>query len=165
MRVSTLPFKVSAPVRGQSGLLLCMQLGPLPVTSGLAASGRCRPHTRALPPAQTATLPPIPSMCTAASHPCPSPTLLQGQEATKFVFQGVHETICFGPAAAGWQAGEAPLNQIVFIGRDLNRRVRLGAARSCRGWAGGGRWPAGLGRTVANPHPQPCVAARPAPRS
>jgi hypothetical protein len=49
---------------------------------------------------------------------------IKGQEATKFVFQGVHETICFGPAAAGWQPGEELINQIVFIGRDLDRAVR-----------------------------------------
>jgi hypothetical protein len=49
---------------------------------------------------------------------------IKGQEATKFVFQGVHETICFGPAAAGWQPGEEPINQVVFIGRDLDRKVR-----------------------------------------
>lgn len=46
------------------------------------------------------------------------------------MFQGVHETICFGPAATGWSTGEAPLNQIVFIGRDLNRRVRAGGTAS-----------------------------------
>ena len=56
------------------------------------------------------------------------------------MFQGVHETICFGPAATGWSAGEAPLNQIVFIGRDLNRRVRA------RGRAGELRLPLRLGR-------------------
>ncbi|KAL4427856.1 hypothetical protein ABPG75_001945 [Micractinium tetrahymenae] len=48
---------------------------------------------------------------------------LQGQERTKFVFQGVHETICFGPAATGWGEDEEPINQIVFIGRDLDRKV------------------------------------------
>jgi G3E family GTPase len=56
---------------------------------------------------------------------------IKGQEATKFVFQGVHETICFGPAATGWSAGEPPLNQIVFIGRDLNRRELAEGLRSC----------------------------------
>ena len=56
----------------------------------------------------------------------------QGQEATKFVFQGVHETICFGPAATGWHASEAPpLNQIVFIGRHLNRADLAEGLRSC----------------------------------
>ncbi|KAI7839262.1 hypothetical protein COHA_006960 [Chlorella ohadii] len=66
---------------------------------------------------------------------------IKGQEATKFVFQGVHETICFGPAATGWAAGEAPVNQIVFIGRDLNRRELAEGLRSCvwtplpEGWA------------------------------
>lgn len=41
------------------------------------------------------------------------------------MFQGVHETICFGPAATGWQEGEETINQIVFIGRDLDRKVRF----------------------------------------
>lgn len=49
--------------------------------------------------------------------------LLQGQENTKFVFQGVHETICFGPAAQGWRADETRISQIVFIGRNLQRKV------------------------------------------
>ncbi|EFN58314.1 hypothetical protein CHLNCDRAFT_142328 [Chlorella variabilis] len=56
---------------------------------------------------------------------------IKGQEAVKFVFQGVHETICFGPAASGWQAGEEPINQIVFIGRDLDRKALAEGFRSC----------------------------------
>lgn len=39
------------------------------------------------------------------------------------MFQGVHETICFGPAATPWAEGEEPVNQIVFIGRNLLRKV------------------------------------------
>ena len=49
------------------------------------------------------------------------------------MFQGVHETICFGPAATGWGEGEAPLNQIVFIGRNLARRVS-GCCGVCECW-------------------------------
>ena len=56
---------------------------------------------------------------------------IKGQESTKFVFQGVHETVCFGPAASGWREGEVPLNQIVFIGRNLNRKDLLEGLRSC----------------------------------
>lgn len=95
--------------------------------------------------------------------PLPRPRLPQGQEATKFVFQGVHETICFGPAAAGWQAGETPLNQIVFIGRDLNRRVSLPAARSPAAAAvpEAGSWPAGPSRNVAGPSPEELPCCRP----
>lgn len=55
----------------------------------------------------------------------------QGQEQTKFVFQGVHETICFGPAAEGWREGETPMNQIVFIGRNLSRTGLMEGFRSC----------------------------------
>lgn len=57
------------------------------------------------------------------------------------MFQGVHETICFGPAATGWAPGEQPLNQIVFIGRDLDRAALAEGFRSCvwlplpEGWA------------------------------
>lgn len=56
---------------------------------------------------------------------------IKGQDRTKFVFQGVHETICFGPAASGWPEGEEPINQIVFIGRDLNRSDLVEGFRSC----------------------------------
>jgi G3E family GTPase len=61
----------------------------------------------------------------------------QGQERTKFMFQGVHETICFGPAATGWAEDEEPINQIVFIGRSLSRKVRRRRAGgpALRGWA------------------------------
>ena len=44
-----------------------------------------------------------------------------GQGDTKFVFQGVHEQINFGPAGTPWQPGERRINQFVFIGKDLNR--------------------------------------------
>lgn len=56
---------------------------------------------------------------------------IKGQEKMKFVFQGVHETICFGPAASGWREGEEPLNQIVFIGRNLPRADLVEGFRSC----------------------------------
>jgi G3E family GTPase len=45
----------------------------------------------------------------------------QGQGNTKFVFQGVHEQINFGPAKEGWKDGEKKLNKFVFIGKNLNR--------------------------------------------
>jgi G3E family GTPase len=45
----------------------------------------------------------------------------EGQGNTKFVFQGVHETINFGPAAKPWADDEPRESKIVFIGRGLNR--------------------------------------------
>jgi G3E family GTPase len=56
---------------------------------------------------------------------------IKGQEQTKFVFQGVHETVCFGPSATGWAKGEHPVNQIVFIGKNLDRRALTEGFRSC----------------------------------
>ena len=44
-----------------------------------------------------------------------------GQGDTKFVFQGVHEQINFGPAAKPWAPDEERENKFVFIGKNLNR--------------------------------------------
>lgn len=44
-----------------------------------------------------------------------------GQGDTKFVFQGVHEQINFGPAKEPWKDGEARINKFVFIGKNLDR--------------------------------------------
>jgi G3E family GTPase len=44
-----------------------------------------------------------------------------GQGNTKFVFQGVHEQINFGPAQDPWKDDEERINKFVFIGRNLNR--------------------------------------------
>uniref|UniRef100_A0A7S2RIA0 CobW C-terminal domain-containing protein n=1 Tax=Eucampia antarctica TaxID=49252 RepID=A0A7S2RIA0_9STRA len=44
-----------------------------------------------------------------------------GQGDTKFVFQGVHEQINFGPADKPWKEGEERINKFVFIGKNLNR--------------------------------------------
>lgn len=46
---------------------------------------------------------------------------IHGQGATKFVFQGVHESINFGPASQDWLEGEARVNKMVFIGKDLDK--------------------------------------------
>lgn len=46
----------------------------------------------------------------------------QGYGSQKFVFQGVHETICYGPSDKPWAEDEPRINQIVFIGRGLNRK-------------------------------------------
>jgi len=40
-----------------------------------------------------------------------------GQGKNKFVFQGVHEQINFGPAKEPWKDGEERLNKFVFIGK------------------------------------------------
>jgi len=50
-------------------------------------------------------------------------TRVQGYGNKKFVFQGVHETICYGPAEHPWKEDEEPVNQIVFIGKGLDRKV------------------------------------------
>lgn len=44
-----------------------------------------------------------------------------GQGNTKFVFQGVHEQINFGPAKEPWKDDEPRINKFVFIGKNLNR--------------------------------------------
>jgi len=44
-----------------------------------------------------------------------------GQGDTKFVFQGVHEQINFGPASENWKPDEKRINKFVFIGKNLNR--------------------------------------------
>eukprot|EP00975_Prorocentrum_lima_P046388 9701703-Prorocentrum_lima.AAC.1 len=45
----------------------------------------------------------------------------EGEGDAKFVFQGVHEQIDFGPAKTPWQEGEERLNKLVFIGKGLDR--------------------------------------------
>jgi G3E family GTPase len=42
----------------------------------------------------------------------------QGDE--RFVFQGVHEQINFGPADKPWQPNEPRISKIVFIGKNLD---------------------------------------------
>jgi len=42
------------------------------------------------------------------------------QGDTKFVFQGVHEQINFGPADKPWTEGEERLSKLVFIGKNLD---------------------------------------------
>lgn len=44
-----------------------------------------------------------------------------GQGDTKFVFQGVHEQVNFGPAKNPWEKDEERINRFVFIGKNLNR--------------------------------------------
>ena len=43
-----------------------------------------------------------------------------GQGDTKFVFQGVHEQINFGPSQTPWGKDEECVNKFVFIGKGLD---------------------------------------------
>jgi G3E family GTPase len=54
-----------------------------------------------------------------------------GQGNTKFVFQGVHEQISFGPSSSMWAADEPRVNKMVFIGRKLNRQELEAGFRAC----------------------------------
>ncbi len=54
---------------------------------------------------------------------CKGVLAVKGQGSQKFIFQGVHETICYGPADKPWAEDEPKVNQIVFIGRGLDRKV------------------------------------------
>ena len=54
-----------------------------------------------------------------------------GQGNTKFVFQGVHDTINFGPAAKPWSDDEERESKVVFIGRGLNREELRAGLEKC----------------------------------
>ncbi|CAJ1961839.1 unnamed protein product [Cylindrotheca closterium] len=54
-----------------------------------------------------------------------------GQGDVKFVFQGVHEQINFGPAKEPWAAGEKRMNKFVFIGKNLNRKELTDSLMNC----------------------------------
>lgn len=54
-----------------------------------------------------------------------------GQGDTKFVFQGVHEQINFGPAQNPWKAGEVRENKFVFIGKNLDREELTKGLMEC----------------------------------
>lgn len=56
---------------------------------------------------------------------------IKGREKTKFVFQGVHDTITYGPLPDPWRDDEARINKIVFIGKNLHRRDIAEALRDC----------------------------------
>lgn len=55
----------------------------------------------------------------------------EGQGDTRFVFQGVHEQMNFGPADKPWTAGEPRKNKMVFIGRNLNREKLQEGFKGC----------------------------------
>lgn len=54
-----------------------------------------------------------------------------GQGDVKFVFQGVHEQINFGPAKDPWKEGEERVNKFVFIGKNLNREELTKGLMAC----------------------------------
>jgi G3E family GTPase len=54
-----------------------------------------------------------------------------GQGNTKFVFQGVHEQINFGPAKEPWKDDETRINKFVFIGKNLNREELTKGLMEC----------------------------------
>lgn len=54
-----------------------------------------------------------------------------GQGDTKFVFQGVHEQINFGPSQKPWAEGEERENKFVFIGKNLNRKELTVSLMEC----------------------------------
>lgn len=54
-----------------------------------------------------------------------------GQGNTKFVFQGVHEQINFGPSESPWKEGEERQNKFVFIGKNLNREELTNSLMEC----------------------------------
>jgi len=54
-----------------------------------------------------------------------------GQGDIKFVFQGVHEQINFGPAKEPWGPDEKRINKFVFIGKNLNRQELTESLRGC----------------------------------
>jgi len=54
-----------------------------------------------------------------------------GQGDTKFVFQGVHEQINFGPSKNPWKEGEERENKFVFIGKNLDRKELTKSLMEC----------------------------------
>merc|ERR1711871_1218179 len=49
----------------------------------------------------------------------------------KFVFQGVHEHVNFGPSSKVWGEQERRINKFVFIGKGLDRSELEGLMQSC----------------------------------
>lgn len=55
----------------------------------------------------------------------------EGQGDVKFVFQGVHEQINFGPSEKPWAVGEERVSKLVFIGKNLEPDVFREKIRGC----------------------------------
>jgi len=54
-----------------------------------------------------------------------------GQGDVKFVFQGVHEQINFGPSDKPWGKDEERINKFVFIGKNLDRKELTKSLMEC----------------------------------
>jgi len=54
-----------------------------------------------------------------------------GQGDAKYVFQGVHEQINFGPATEPWKEDEERVNKFVFIGKNLDRASLTKSLMEC----------------------------------
>lgn len=54
-----------------------------------------------------------------------------GQGDVKFVFQGVHEQINFGPSNKPWAKDEERINKFVFIGKNLDRKDLTKSLMEC----------------------------------
>merc|ERR1712241_1269354 len=54
-----------------------------------------------------------------------------GQGDVKFVFQGIHDQVQFGPASELWKDNEARTNKFVFIGKGLNRDELTKGLKHC----------------------------------
>jgi len=54
-----------------------------------------------------------------------------GQGNVKFVFQGVHEQINFGPSSEPWKDDEERVNKFVFIGKNLDRKELTKSLMEC----------------------------------
>jgi G3E family GTPase len=55
----------------------------------------------------------------------------EGQGDVKFVFQGVHEQVNFGPSEKPWAEGEERVSKLVFIGKNLEPEVFKEKIRAC----------------------------------
>lgn len=53
------------------------------------------------------------------------------QGDTKYVFQGVHEQINFGPAENPWKEGEARVSKMVFIGKNIDYDFLKSSLQAC----------------------------------
>ena len=53
------------------------------------------------------------------------------QGDTKFVFQGVHDQINFGPSDKPWAADELRISKVVFIGKNLDYKYLETSLLAC----------------------------------
>ena len=53
------------------------------------------------------------------------------QGDTKFVFQGVHEQVNFGPAQTSWKEGEKRVSKMVFIGKNIDFEFLKTSLQAC----------------------------------